>query len=413
MNRLQEFIVRLIKAVALFWLVRLTPAGKLVVGGCLLALISTVGIQVPTDQLVAALAVLLAFSLAAGFILWPRLQVTGQFPTKATAGHQILGQFTVTNRSRLPAFDIELDLFHLPERLQHITQERSIPLLSPGESAGITLTLSVQHRGLFHLPDVWAYSAFPFQLIRFGRTRQKLGSLVVLPSFHPLTSLNLPQGSRYQPGGVAMSSHVGESPEYIGTREYLPGESLRHLDHRAWARLGVPAVREFQEEYYCRVGIVLDTFVPRRLRERLRDALEAAVSLTAAIAETLSRGETLINVFASGPELYVFEAGRHTAHLENVLEILAGVEPSRSRPYEHLGPALTEQLESISATVCVFLDWDEPRRRLARAVVESGSHLKLLFVVDGETSEPIDEPDLVDVAFLTPDSVLKGEIDEL
>lgn len=413
MNRFHVIFVRPVKAVASFWLVRFTLAGKLVVAGCLLAVLSTVGIQVPTDQLVAALAVLLAFSLVAGFIFCPRLRVTGTFPKKATSGHQLLGHFTVTNRSRFPAFDVELDLFHLPELLRHATRDRSIRVLGPGETSRMTITLSLQRRGLFHLRDALAYSAFPFQLIRFGRNRQKLESLLVLPAFNPLTSLNLPTGSRYQPGGVAMSSRVGESPEYIGSREYLPGDPMRKMDHRAWARLGVPAVREFQEEYYCRVGIVLDTYVPGRSRTRLHGALEAGVSLTAAVAETLSRGETLINVFASGPELYVFEAGRHTAHLENVLEILACVEPCRSRPYDRLGPAITEQLQSISATVCVFLDWDESRRQLARAVIESGSHLKLLFVIDGETSEPFDEPDLHDVAFLTPDSILQGKVDEL
>ena len=84
--------------------------------------------------------------------------------------------------------------------------------------------------------------------------------------------MDLDVGKRYQPGGIALTSHIGESPEYIGNRDYRPGDSLRRIDPRAWARLATPIVREYSEEYYCRIALVLDTYVPTALHKRPRHA---------------------------------------------------------------------------------------------------------------------------------------------
>jgi uncharacterized protein (DUF58 family) len=185
---------------------------------------------------------------------------------------------------------------------------------------------------------------------------------------------------------------VGESPEYIGNREYVPGEPARRLDFRSWARTGTPVVREYQEEYYCRIALLLDTYVPHKRGQGRAEAerLEAAVSLSAAVADVLSGGEYLVDLFAAGPELYVFQSGRHTAHFENILEILAGVETCRSDPLETLAPAVAEELTNISAAVCVLLDWDDARRRLLQTIAEAGCALKVLLVRNEPPTQPID-----------------------
>jgi len=393
-----------------WWPVRLTPAGWFVLAGMMLSSLSLVSAEIPLYQLFAALLTLFVLSFGIGLLFIPRVAVTGRFPAKATAGYQISGKFKVTNRSRRTIYDVSVGLFRLPEPVKLISTPKTIELLGPGESSEVTIELRPERRGLFHLPDLSAYTTFPFNLFRWGGHRHRLGSLLVLPSFHPLASVELSPGTSYQPGGVALSSHVGESPEYIGSREYLPGESVRKFDYRAWARLGVPAVREFREEYYSRVGLTLDTFIPSSARRKRRYPLQASVRLAASVAEALSRGETLINVFAAGPELYTFEAGRHTAHLENVLEILACIDACRESPYDRLGAAIADQLDRISAMVCIFLDWDHPQRDLARMVIESGCHLKLIIVRDGDSRLPLDESEFHDIQVITPASILKGKV---
>jgi uncharacterized protein (DUF58 family) len=166
------------------------------------------------------------------------------------------------------------------------------------------------------------------------------------------------------------------------------------------------------EEYYCRIALVMDTYVPpeRKTAAGGFEDLEAGISLSASVADAMSRGEYIIDIFAAGPELYVFRAGRHTAHLDNVLEILAGVEACRKNPFETVAPALADELKNISAVVCVLLDWDRARQGLARAAAEAGCAVKILVVREGPTSEPLENArEIADsVVTLTPKEVRDG-----
>jgi uncharacterized protein (DUF58 family) len=276
----------------------------------------------------------------------------------------------------------------------------------------VTVSLTPKRRGRFQLPDLRAYSTFPFYLGRSGKVSKAVPPLVVLPSFEPLAGLTLPVGTRYQPGGIALTSHVGESPEYIGNREYVPGEPVRRLDFRAWARTGRPVVREYQEEYYCRVALILDTFVApgRRAGPNGFDELEAGISLAAALAEALSGGEYVIDLFAAGPDLHVFRSGRHMAHFDSVLEILAGVDACRTDPFERLGPAVADELARISTAVVVLLDWTPSRRALLEQVAEAGCRLKTLLVLrDGESDS--DGTEIPECTVLHAADVARGNLE--
>ena len=394
------------------WRFRLTLGGKVMLSAIMLAGVTcTVTLTIPIYHVFCALvAVYLVNSLFA-VLFRPRLAVSGQMPDRAVAGHDVVGVFTVTNRSRRSAYDVGLGFFALPGEVACPPGPGMLPRLGPGESGRVDVALRPARRGLYRLGDLLAYSSFPFNLSRNFPQRCRCGSLLVLPSFHRLAGVDIPIGERHQPGGIALSSKVGESPEYVGSREWRPGDPTNRMDFRSWARLASPVVKEYREEYYCRVALVLDTFI--RPRRRVPAAgyapLEAAVSLSAAAAEALCRGEYIIDFFAAGGELHVFRAGRHTAHLENVLEILACVEPCRSDPFGLIWPELADELGNISAVLFVLLDWDSTRRRWVRAGVEAGCSTKVIVVRDGATSEPTgeDETLLVTTGKLPRDFVPK------
>ena len=294
-----------------------------------------------------------------------------------------------------------------------VSADLAVARVAPRQTVTLPLRLQPVKRGIYTLPELRPHSTFPFNLMRSGSVRHPLGTLTVIPQFHSLTHIDVPMGMRYQPGGVALSSHVGESPEYIGNRDYVPGESTRRLDFRGWARLARPVVREFQEEYYCRIALILDTWIPtRRVPRDGFPQLEAAISLSASIADALSATEHLIDIFAAGPELYVFRAGRQLAHFDNVLEILAAVDACRTDPFEMIAPAVSDELASITTAICVFLDWDASREHLARTIVESGCQLKLIIVRDGPTTEPL-PVEHSDVTHLGLEQIQSGGIEEL
>jgi uncharacterized protein (DUF58 family) len=399
------------------WLYPFTIGGKAIIAGFSLAfLIGAVSVDVPMYQIfIALLALILVTSAIGSLFRWARLEVTGGFPDRITAGQVLTGHFLLKNCGWIPVYDVSAGCFLPPRGWQVHKQPLMIRNLPRGQSAEIPVSLTPLRRGQFQLPPVRIFTTFPFNFNRNQVGKFPSSSVLVLPRFHPITAINLDVGNRYQPGGIALTSHIGESPEYIGNRDYQPGDSLRRIDFRSWARLARPVVKEYQEEYYCRIALVLDTFVPTRRRAPLEGfpAFEAAISLSASVADALARGEYIIDLFAAGPELHIFRAGRNTAHLENVLEILACVNRCRTNPFETLGPALINELGQISTVVCVFLDWDEPRRQLVQAAQEAGCSIKVLIVRDRATTLPLGGTEGLDIAVYAPQQVTAGKLEVL
>ncbi len=414
------------------WTFELTPAGRVLFFSVLVTSIGMGTVMVPVYQIFAVLFMAYVVIWLMNFAVRPSLTVSGKLPRRVSVGERLATEIELTNRSSWrPAYDLMLWLMELPPQWEFETADLAIARLGPGESARLPLVFRPKRRGLYELPDLRPHTTFPFNLMRSSATRHPLGAVTVVPSFHPIAHLDVPVGTRYQPGGVALSSNVGESPEYIGNREYVPGEPIRRLDFRSWARLGKPVVREYQEEYYCRIALVLDTFVPstrpvkrfphwprleflklRKERAASSPALEAAVQLAAAVADSLAATEHLIDLFAAGSQLYVFRAGRNLAHFDDVLDILAAVDACPTNPFVTLSPAIADELSSITTSILILLDWDESRELLARTILESGCQLKIIIVRDSATSMPLPS-DLGAVTQLDVESVLKGNVERL
>lgn len=412
-----------------FWRFKMTLSGRMLLGATFMSLMGTISVQIPIYQIFCALSALLVVAFLGGLWCRPRVKITGELPRTATVGQQVRAEFAISNLSRRPAYDLSLGFIDLTKAIEHVDRDVSVDVLAKDDSIMMPLTLEPKRRGLHELPELRAYSTFPFDLFRSGSSVVTLPPLLVLPAFHALVDVDVPVGLKHQPGGIALTSNIGESPEYIGNRDYIPGEPVRRIDFRSWARSGKPVVREYQEEYYCRIALILDTHVvPKRTWgsfERWAEGwyfpyeqgpevfpeLEAAVSMTAALADALSRGEYLIDLFAAGPDLYVFQAGRHIAHFESVLEILACVEACRENPFATIAPALVDELAQISTAVCVFLDWDESRRLLTQTIVESGCQLKRLIIRDDPTTLPADDPAYGDCRQYSIKEVIQGLID--
>ena len=111
---------------------------------------------------------------------------------------------------------------------------------------------------------------------------------------------------------MALASKTGESMDLLGVRPYRPGDPARDLHARSWARTGQPVVREFQEEYFSRVGVVVD--IDGSLEDPPR--FEASLSLAAGVIARLSRGEALIDLLVVGEEVHSLTIGRSLGFLD-------------------------------------------------------------------------------------------------
>ena len=376
----------LVGLIAYSWRHKFTPAGRSLVGSAVIAgaIASGFGIAYPGYVLAVLLVVFLFAAQGAAVVFRPRVTVERRLPDRCAAGATVTVAARVTHVGRLPAFDLAVRELAEPVGLRTDPAPERADALWPGESVALDYRLFPVRRGAYDLPGPQVLTSFPFGVYDTVRKLDDPHRLLVTPRFTPLARLDLPAGHRHQPGGLALVSRVGESEEFVGNREYRSGDRLRDIDHRAWARRGAPIVREYQQEYLTRIALVVDTHVPRPSRRGLR-TLEAGVSLGAAVADALSRQEYIIDLFAAGPDLFHFQAGRSLAFLDDVLDVLACVEACPRDPFPTLGPAVMGSLGQLSTAVLVFLDWDDSREAFARSLAERGVQTKVVVVHEGAT----------------------------
>lgn len=349
----------------------------------------------------------------------PQATLHVMMSTRVCAGETIPIDIDVEQRGRSRGADLVVLLHRLPPAIDSVPDGgAALPDLKRGETTRLRLALQCNQRGSYTVPGFRIETGFPFGMLRARRIVDEPQALLVYPKFTALSRLTLPTGRRYQPGGVALASNLGESFEFLGNREYREGDNIRDIDWRATARVQTPIVREYREEYFLRVAVILDTHVPKKIRRADRQqrlaAFERAVSVSASISDYMARQDYLVDLFAAGPNLYHLTAGRSLAYLDQILDILACVEANPDQPFDVIEPQIAEVMSRISTVICVMLDWDEPRRIFAHRLARQGAAVKVVIVRDRDcTLNPdIDADVLGPIAIIATDDFARG-IDEL
>jgi uncharacterized protein (DUF58 family) len=130
--------------------------------------------------------------------------------------------------------------------------------------------------------------------------------------------------------------------------------------------MGRPIVKEYQDEFFVRHALVLDTFA--RGGAGAGEIFEEAVSVAASFAVAIPSQDSLLDLMFVGPEAYCFTAGRGLAHADRMLEVLAGVEPCTGRSFDVLRDSVLKRHGELSGAICVLLGWDDQRRALVRSL---------------------------------------------
>ena len=181
--------------------------------------------------------------------------------------------------------------------------ESTLPPLAPGERCEVTVAFTPRRRGAVELTSSTVARADPLGLFRALRGVDTPGSLLVLPARFVVPELALPGTRVHQPGGVSLASSVGDSEEFFGLRDYRPGDPLQRVHWKSFARTGKPVVKEFQDEFFERHALVLDTF-----GEADAPVLEDAVALAASFASTVDTHESLLDLLFVGAGAYCYTA---------------------------------------------------------------------------------------------------------
>ena len=373
----------------------------------------------------ALLLALLVFSFGSSFFFRARFAAGRSLPRFGTAGQPLYYQVEVKNLTaraqagltllddladplpsfrewlafklaenrRIRPFSVQKKHLRNPFRVATV-KAASLPPLSAGGAATVTMELHPWRRGILRLKGVTVACPDPFGLFRAFRRVAVSQSMLILPKRYPLPPIVLPGQLRYQEGGVALASNIGRSEEFVALRDYRQGDPLRHIHWRSWAKTGKPIVKEFEDEFFVRHALVLDTFTD----EPYGELLEEAVSVAASFACTVVTQESLLDLMFIGNQSYCFTAGRGLGTADQMLEILAAVHNCPDKPFDTLEQLVFTHLPLVSGCICVFQKWDEARRGLVLKLRTVNVPVLVLIVVPPGGGIPVADRQLLDGA---------------
>jgi uncharacterized protein (DUF58 family) len=241
--------------------------------------------------------------------------------------------------------------------------------LKPGQQARVTIELTPLRRGVIRLEDLRILLPDPFGLFqRCRKISAPVSTLTVLPRRFPLLPIELPGGAAFKVSGEANTNTIGTSGEFVGLRDYRPGDPLRQIHWKSWARTGRPIVKELEDTFYPRYGLIVDTLACDRTDHQFEEVISVAASFAAAIDTC----ESLLDLMFIKNEAHIVTAGRGVERAEKLLEVLAGVSPERTENYAELAKLVIRHRDDLTSCLVIFNGWDPARAEFLKKLIRGG-----------------------------------------
>lgn len=297
-------------------------------------------------------------------------------------GRELFGNAREPGEENRNIFDRTLCFYRwewLQKKLATFSSKPSLFIdpLPPGRDTSVPLTVTPKKRGVIALKDLRVLLPDPMGIFqRCYRTECNDDTLIVLPHRYPIPGIHLPGSARFQLGGEALSNTVGQSGDFTSVREYRPGDPIRHIHWKSWARTGKPIVKEYEDVFFPRYGLILDTFVA----PEHADLFEEAVSVAASFAASIDTNESLLDLMFIHGEAFVVSSGRGEDRVDGILEILAGVQCEPNNDFKALQQVVLQYRDELTASICIFTGWCEQRRDTVERLHRAGMELKVFSV---------------------------------
>jgi len=165
--------------------------------------------------------------------------------------------------------------------------------------------------------------------------------------------------------GRHKSSHRGFSVEFTEHRDYVPGDELRHLDWRAYARSDRYYIKLYAQETNLRATIVLDNSASMNFAGKF----EYARHLAACMAYLLASQQDLAGLVAVDETVKAEMApGSAPSHLDRLFRALENLKPGKGTDLAAQLHALAERLPRRGLVLIISDLWLRDAAEFARAL---------------------------------------------
>ena len=183
--------------------------------------------------------------------------------------------------------------------------------------------------------------------------------------------------------GLHRSPLHGVSVEFAAYREYTPGDDLRRLDWRAYARSNRHFVKQYEEESNLRATVLLDASASMKYGNGPMTKFDYAATVAASLASLCvqQRDAVALAVFDAAERVFL-RAAATQAQLAKILDVLDRAKPERT---SELGVVMSQVCDKIKSRGLVIVisdllvDLDSFYRSLGR--LQHNGHEVLVFQV--------------------------------
>lgn len=395
-------------------------------------------------QLLALVGAVVVVSAISHFLRKARVKVVREIPQYATAGEVLSYTVKVSNIGALPlnnyliceqapdptpskelflnstepgeelrnSFDRKFIAYRwmwmLRRRLLLTSSDWLGKPVAVGETLGQNVEFTPIRRGVITLDNLQVVLPDPVGIFqRLIKVEQEEDVVTVLPKRYRFQGVDFTGESQNQVGGDVSSSVAGQSGEFVSLREYRPGDPIKHMHWPSWGKSGKPVIKVYEDQFFPRYGLVLDTFVSVEHEA----VFEVAVSLAATFACAVDTEQSLLDLMFVQQSAQIHRVGRNVDQVDSMLEVLASVDMESEPDWKGLSSMVAQHADDMTTCIAVMCSLDDERRAFLERVVASGVRLCVLLVTEGEEATGVSS-ELFEVHHI-PVSNVEGSLAEL
>jgi uncharacterized protein (DUF58 family) len=153
--------------------------------------------------------------------------------------------------------------------------------------------------------------------------------------------------------GDHKSPYRGFSIEFVQHREYVPGDDIRHIDWKSYARNERYTIKQYEQETNFTAHLIMDASRSMLYGDGDTNKLEFAKTLTAAMSYLIvhQRDSVAIDIFDSDWCARLPASGQ-LGHVQTILNTLVSVKP---RDKNKMGPLLHDIANQVTRRGLFFL----------------------------------------------------------
>ncbi len=168
--------------------------------------------------------------------------------------------------------------------------------------------------------------------------------------------------------GLHRSPYHGFSVEFAEHRQYMPGDPLKSIDWKVYAKSDRFYVKEYEEETNLRAYIILDT--SRSMTYRSEGSplskLDYGVNLAAALSYLMLGQQDAVGLLLFSDRIDTYVGPRSArSHLRTLLTELRGIEPGRGTDVSGCLHQLAERVRKRGLVILISDLMDSPEKALA------------------------------------------------